>query len=156
MRSTKQGVRPGMKLEPANGVEVLEKDTETAWAMFQSLLDQHQQGFSETAPAGAEVSATPPGPAAATLDATLLEIRRNNRVCPLPSIWKQLHDALPAKSPKLAPVPLTSQEWKQTPALEKRTRLRQHVEWAAAHGALQQVHDLLAALPENKWQHMGD
>lgn len=145
-----------MKIEPANGVEVLEKNTDTAWAMFQTLLDQHQQGFSETAPASADIAETVARPAAATLDAVLLEIRRNNRVCPLPSIWKQLHDALPAKSPKLAPVPLTSQEWKQTPALEKRTRLRQHVEWAEAHGALQQVYDLLAGLPENKWQHMGD
>ena len=130
-----------MKIEPANGVEVLEKNTDTAWAMFQTLLDQHQQGFSETAPASADIAETVARPAAATLDAVLLEIRR---------------DALPAKSPKLAPVPLTSQEWKQTPALEKRTRLRQHVEWAEAHGALQQVYDLLAGLPENKWQHMGD
>ena len=45
------------RIEPANGVEVLEKNTETSWALFQSLLDQQERGFSETAPAGPETVA---------------------------------------------------------------------------------------------------
>lgn len=156
MKGAKNAVRTAAKIEPGHGVEVLEKNSDTSWALFQTLLDQQQRGFVETAPAGADAV---PGQSQAqeiTLDAVLVEIRRNNRVCPLPSIWKQLYDALPDKSPQLATVPLTSQEWKQTPALQKRTRLREHIEWAAAHGVLKDVHALLAGLPENKWQHMGE
>ena len=145
------------RIEPAHGVEVLEKNTETSWALFQSLLDQQQRGFSETAPIGAEPPAVPQKPPGeVTLDEALADIRKNNRVCPLPSIWKKLYDALPNKVPELATAPVTAEEWKQTPALEKRTRLRQHIEWAATQGVLKQVHKALHALPENKWHHMGE
>jgi len=156
MTGQKGAVRAGAMIEPGHGVEVLEKDSDTSWALFQALLDQQQRGFVETGAGAADTSPAGSQPQEITLDAVLTEIRRNNRVCPLPSIWKQLYDALPDKSPQLATVPLTSQEWKQTPALQKRTRLREHIEWAAAHGALKDVHALLAALPENKWQHMGE
>ena len=145
------------RIEPANGVEVLEKNTETSWALFQSLLDQQERGFSETAPAGPETVAAPAKPAGeVTLEEALAEVRKNNRVCPLPSIWKKLYDALPNKVPELAVAPVTAQEWKQTPSLEKRTRMRQHIEWAATQGVLKQVHKALHALPENKWHHMGE
>lgn len=146
------------RIQPANGVEVLEKDTETTWALFQSLMDQQQRGFVETAPAGPDSAvAAPRAPSAAvTLDEALAEIRKNNRVCPLPSIWKKLYDALPNKSAELASAPVTAEEWKQTPALEKRSRLRQHIEWADIQGVLRQVHKALHALPENKWHHMGE
>jgi hypothetical protein len=156
MRGPKNAVRPGLTIEPGHGVEVLEKNTDTSWALFHTLLDQQQRGFVETAPGGPDAARDAGKPVAITLDAALVMIRRNNRVCPLPSIWKQLYDALPDKSPQLATVPLTSQEWKQTPALQKRTRLREHIEWAAAHGVLNDVYTLLDALPENKWQHMGE
>ena len=150
--------RKTARIEPAHGVEVLEKNTETSWALFQSLMDQQQRGFSETAPAGPDTPAAAPPLATGevTLEDALAEIRKNNRVCPLPSIWKKLYDALPNKVPELAAAPVTAEEWKQTPALEKRTRMRQHIEWAATQGVLKQVHKALHALPENKWHHMGE
>jgi hypothetical protein len=146
------------RIQPANGVEVLEKNTETTWALFQSLMDQQQRGFVETAPAGPDTAtAAPRAPSAVvTLDEARAEIRKNNRVCPLPSIWKKLYDALPNKSDELAAAPVTAEEWKQTPALEKRSRLRQHIEWADTQGVLRQVYKALHALPENKWHHMGE
>ena len=130
--------RPGPNSTP--GVEVLEKNTETAWGLFQSLQEQQSR------PPAGEL----------TLEDVLEEIRRNNRVCPKPSVWKKLYDYLPNKTPQLAAFPATAQEWNMTPPLQKRARLRQHIEWAAAQGVLKQVHKALVALPEEKWYHMGD
>lgn len=123
--------------------------------MFQSLQGLHP-GSGDSTPD--ELLEAPVRLAAGevTLDDLLTEIRRNNRVCPQPSVWKKLYDYLPNKTPQLASVPATVQEWQMTPPLQKRARLRQHIEWAAAQGVLKQVHKALAALPEEKWHHMGD
>jgi hypothetical protein len=42
------------------------------------------------------------------------------------------------------------------PSLEKRVRLREHIEWAAAQGVLRQVYEALRKLPEKRWYHMGE
>ena len=154
MSSPRERPRPGPSATP--GVEVLEKNTETAWGMFQTLQEQHHRSFGETAPAGIPEPQAPPAAGEVTLDDVLAEIRRNNRVCPKPSVWKKLYDYLPNKTPQLASIPATVQEWTMTPPLQKRARLRQHIEWAATQGVLKQVHKALAALPEDKWYHMGD
>lgn len=138
-RSTKEANRL-LKLEYARDVEVLEKNSDTAWALFQRLLEQQQQR----------------SPEEATVEDVLAETRKNNRVCPMPSVWKRLYDALPNKTAELPTVPCTSQEWKETPALQKRTRLRHHIEWAARQGMLAHVYEQLGQLPENKWHHMGE
>jgi hypothetical protein len=91
-----------------------------------------------------------------TLESVLAEVLRNNRVCPMPSIWKKLYDYLPNKTEELPAVPRTSQEWGQLAPLQKRSRLRLHIEWAAAQGVLRQVHKALSTLPESKWHHMGE
>ena len=156
MSNANKPVKP-IRIQPAHGVEVLEKNTETTWALFQSLMEQQQRGFVETAPASPDAAAAPARtPTVVSLDEALAEMRKNNRVCPLPSIWKKLYDALPNKSADLATAPVTAEEWKQTPALEKRSRLRQHIEWAETQGVLRQVYKALHALPENKWHHMGE
>ena len=46
--------------------------------------------------------------------------------------------------------------WSRLPSLQKRARLREHIEWAAVQGVLPQVHQVLRALPEAKWHHMGE
>jgi hypothetical protein len=153
MSSPRAKARPGPSQTP--GVEVLEKNTETAWGMFQTLQEQHQRGYGDTNLSPVEdAPARPAG--AVTLDDVLEVIRRNNRVCPQPSVWKKLYDFLPNKTDQLASIPATVQEWTMTPPLQKRARLRQHIEWAAAQGVLKQVHKALAALPEEKWHHMGE
>jgi hypothetical protein len=152
MSSPRENRRPGPSQTP--GVEVLEKNTETAWGLFQTLQELHERG-ADTSPGPIEEA---PAQAAGevTLDDVLTEIRRNNRVCPKPSVWKKLYDYLPNKTSQLAAIPATVQEWTMTPPLQKRARLRQHIEWAAAQGVLKQVHKALVALPEEKWHHMGD
>lgn len=147
MSSPGEKRRPGPSTTP--GIEVLEKNTETAWGMFQTLQEQHLRGEPEP------VAARPPA-GEVTLEDALTEIRRNNRVCPQPSVWKKLYDYLPNKTSQLAPAPATAQEWTTTPPLQKRARLRQHLEWAAEQGVLKSVYKALAALPEDKWHHMGD
>ena len=138
-------------------LEVVEKDTDTSWAMFQAIAGQQERGFEKTQPTALEgQAARAEAPAIATLDDVLVEVRRNNRVCPLPTVWVRIHALLPNKPPHLPPVPATREAWSRTPALQKRARLREHLEWAAAQGVLPQIHEVLRALPENKWHHMGE
>ena len=41
--------------------------------------------------------------------------------------------------------------------LETATPLvREHIEWAATHGGLEQVHEFLRSLPEEEWHHLGE
>ena len=149
------------RAEPGHDIEVLEKNTDTSWAAFQELQHQHEHGFKATAPGPATLP--PPPPSVATglggmlcVEDVMLEARRNNRLCPKPLVWQRLYDWLPHKGPQLLPVPATRAEWEQMPPLQKRSRLREHIEWAALQGVLQKVHEALKALPEERWHHMGE
>lgn len=138
-------------------LEVVEKNTDTSWAMFQAIADQQERGFERTRPSTLDAQRGKAEPTATvTLDDVLVEIRRNNRVCPLPTVWVRLHALLPNKPPHLPAVPATREDWSRTPSLQKRARLREHVEWAASQGVLPQVHEVLRALPETRWHHMGE
>ena len=148
--------KPHPKGAPGHDIEVLEKNTDTSWAAFQALQNQQERGFDKTEPSGLHAPAAPAAPAAPTVDHVMAEARRNNRVCPKPPIWQRLYDWLPNKTPQLALVPATRTEWEQLSALQKRSRLREHIEWAAAQGVLHKVHEALKALPEERWHHMGD
>jgi len=53
-------------------------------------------------------------------------------------------------------LPLILAAWWDTPALAKMLRLREHIEWAFAHGCLDEVFNFLTGLPENEWHHIGD
>ena len=90
----------------------------------------------------------------------MVEARRNNRLCPLPGPWQALFEMLPNKDygpPGLQPMPpLTASALRTTPSLAKRMRLRDHIEWADAHGGLDAVYEFLKSLPEDQWNHMGD
>jgi hypothetical protein len=138
-------------------LEVIEKNTETSWAMFQAIQNQQERGFEKTKPTGLNATNSggrPGGPV--SLDEVLVEVRRNNRVCPLPTVWMRLYALLPNKPEQFPPVPATRDEWARLPSLQKRARLRAHLEWASAQGVLPQVHQVLCALPEAKWHHMGE
>jgi hypothetical protein len=39
--------------------------------------------------------------------------------------------------------------------IQKRLRLRDHIEWASASGVLAAVHSFLSSLPETDWEHFG-
>lgn len=147
--------RPGNDADRA--LEVVEKSSDTSWAMFQAISNQQERGFEKTRPAALNVTQTGlKAPSAMTLDEVLVEVRRNNRVCPLPTVWLRLVAVLPNKPETLPKVPSTRDEWSRTSALQKRSRLREHVEWASTQGVLSQVYEILRALPEAKWHHMGE
>lgn len=42
------------------------------------------------------------------------------------------------------------------PRLAKMLRLREHIEWAASHGSLAEVHAILHGLPADQWHHVGE
>lgn len=146
----------GMR-DAERALEVVEKNTDTSWAMFQTITHQQERGFEKTRPTGLDVQKQGgEASAIATLDDVLVEVRRNNRVCPMPTVWMRVHALLPNKPPHLPAVPATREEWSRTPSLQKRARLREHIEWAASQGVLPQIYEVLRALPENKWHHMGE
>ena len=82
------------------------------------------------------------------------------RVCPQPQRWHELWEMLPDKRQKGASwepaLPLILAAWWDTPALLKILRMRAHIEWAAAHGCLDEVHSFLSELSEDQWHHFGD
>ncbi|MBK0392638.1 hypothetical protein [Ramlibacter algicola] len=160
--------------------EAEERNTDTAWALFTELSEKQERKFQPTttgsvpadlptdlgAPAGFETTApTALGEAAAgaaaaagDLEALMQEARRNNRVCPHLAAWQALYDMLPGKQQVNGqwqpPLPIPPQAWRVTSAMVKRLCLRDHLEWAASHGAAQQVLAFLKSLPEEHWLHM--
>lgn len=154
-RSSGTARKAPVKGVPGHEIEVLEKNTDTSWAMFQALQQQQERGFEKTKPTALVESGANAAPAAApSVDDVMQEARRQNRVCPTPIVWQRLYDFLPNKPQNLPQVPGTRAEWDQLPPLQKRSRLRVHIEWAAAQGVLAQVFEALKALPENRWHHM--
>ena len=84
-----------------------------------------------------------------TLEEVLAEAQKSNRICPQPQKWNQLYELLPEKKRKGTgwepSLPLILGAWWDTPAMSKMLRLREHIEWAAAHGCLAQVYSFLQA-----------
>ena len=95
-----------------------------------------------------------------TIEEVLAVIQNNKRVCPQPQKWQQLYDMLPSKQRKGAawvpPLPLILGAWRDTPDMSKMLRLREHIEWADAHGYLEEVSLFLLELPEEQWHHIGE
>lgn len=94
-----------------------------------------------------------------TLDEALQEAQRNGRICPMPDAWKRLYEMLPGKrregGKSVPALPLILAAW-TVPGVYKIARLREHIEWAAEHGALEEVYEFLKGLPENEWHHGRD
>ncbi|HEY8047609.1 MAG TPA: hypothetical protein VIE63_00440 [Ramlibacter sp.] len=142
----------------------LEKNSETAWAEFQSLREAGEQEFEPTRAASGVLplqSSEPSGaaPAAAgsevTLDAALSLARQGNRVCPLPGAWKKLSELLQQLAPPgtVPPFPIDGQAWNIVSPMEKRVRLRDQLEWASRFGLLGAAVKFLQAMPEKSWLH---
>lgn len=95
-----------------------------------------------------------------TVESLVAYCRENNRVCPLPNLWKRLWEMLPNRVQVEAgwqpPLPLILAAWHDTPAMPKMLRLAKHIEWAAEHGALESVGKFLRELREEDWLHIGE
>lgn len=164
--------------------EVVEREGDSAWAMFKELADQHDAKFADTviggpvapfAPSTQDPAYAPTKPMGLpstkdserpapipklTLDIVMVEARRKNRVCPRPRRWQQLYDLLPNKQvvngqAQPAP-PVIGASWNSVAPLGKRLCFREHLEWAERHGVLIQVFALMKSLTEEEWFHMED
>ena len=170
-------INPYVRGDPIPKVEAIEKDTDTTWAEFANLAAADNRRFADTAPASKGFSDTevrayaPTTPAPLqnlnarpadpvvrelTVVEVMVEARKNNRVCPKPEKWQQLYDMLPGRKPSEPPPPLVGAAWNGTPSIPKRMCFREHIEWAAGQGALQQVYTYMKSLPESDWHHMGE
>jgi hypothetical protein len=162
--------------------EAVERNGESVWALWSEVNQQHENRFADTAPASVmhrpsedqgwaktqPASALQAAPRARrveaqplfTLEAAMLVARRNNRVCPRPEHWQELHGLLPARTTtrgvQTPPVPPTGPAWSKTAPLTKRLLFREHIEWAEAQGALENLMAFMQTMPETDWLHMGE
>lgn len=95
-----------------------------------------------------------------SLDPVLALASQHGRICPRPLHWSALFELLPdVRSDAYGSIPaapLILDAWSRTSDGDKIARLREHLEWAQRHGALQRVQAFLAALPESAWHHAGE
>jgi hypothetical protein len=165
--------------------EVVEMNSDSAWAMWNDAHAAHEAKFADTAPASiADMAAAadprfaatvpgalnpdhpaiqrgngvrqPPQPRRISLDDAMLEARKNNRVCPVPPRWQELYQLLPDKKNNQPTPPLVGPAWSVTPSISKRMCLREQLEWAESRGKLEEVLSFLQRLPEAEWHHMDD
>ena len=95
-------------------------------------------------------------PVEVTLYEALAEIRKANRVSPLPTRWLEFYRLLEqaGDGSPLPPEPLTGSAWASTPSLAKRMCFREQVEWADAHGCLAPAFHFLKSLPDTDWNYL--
>jgi hypothetical protein len=152
--------KPWHEGDPLPVPDVVEKNSDTSWAMFEALQQGKASDFEATRRsgpvplAGRGHRATSGGGAA--LDEAMAETRRNNRVCPQQAFWLRLCQLLQKETGKPPPPPIGPNAWATTPSLTKRVAMRILVEWAGENNALPPMLAYLRMLPEDKWVHMGD
>lgn len=82
-------------------------------------------------------------------------VKKDGRICPEPSKWHKLWEMLPDKrrvgSSWNPPLPLILAAWDYTSGLEKILRLKQHLEYAAEKGVLDQVEMFIKNLAQDEW-----
>ena len=147
--------------------EAIEKDTDSAWALWQEANAKVEGGdprYAKTEPAGLAGTkpAQPAGAAfvphekAVTVEEAMLIARKNNRVVPRPVRWHEMFAMIPGKEEARPPPPITGKAWNTTTSLAKRNCLREQLDWAASRGALGELVSFLQALPESDWLHMDE
>jgi hypothetical protein len=170
-------INPYLQGDPIPEPDAVENDTDTSWAEFADLQATENRRFADTAPASRTMrdpddrgyAPTTPAPLQnlrampaapvrreLTVVEVMVEARKNNRVCPKPAKWQQLYEMLPGRQHSQPAPPLVGAAWDDTPSIPKRMCFREHIEWAATHGALQQVYTFMKSLPEGDWHHMGE
>lgn len=81
--------------------------------------------------------------------------RQGERVCPKPNRWMAMADIL-ARFQRASPPPppLILGGWNFSSNLEKIVRLKEQIEWANAHGCVEEVGAFLGGLGEEEWHHL--
>lgn len=157
-QEVQEGVRGGAPA-PGGPAEGAAADGVGAQAAPPASFEVTQPLFAPQALASEPAAFPLPGQVLTAHD-VMLEARRFNRVCPRPDAWQRLYDLIPGKiesGPLRQPnPPLVGDAWNVTSAMPKRMCLRDQVEWAEHHGALEAVMQFLKALPEDQWYHVDD
>lgn len=137
--------------------DVCESNSETTWKMFLELQAQDSCRFMQTQPSALAPLGDASGQATRMLavDEVMYEVRRYNRVCPVEAQWRILGQLL-REAGEGAPEALAGPDFRRTPPLARRSRVREQVEWAAQHGMLREAFSFFSSLPEGDWVHMGD
>jgi hypothetical protein len=92
-----------------------------------------------------------------TADDVLVLARRGNRVCPRPLLWSALYVLLEGDHyADLRPPPVQGGMWTKFSNLQRRLLFREHIEWAASHGKLDELARYIDSLAEPDWVHMGE
>jgi len=95
-----------------------------------------------------------------SIEELLVEIQKNNRVCPNPIYWNDLYTLLLNTSQnngdRAPSPPLILAAWHDSPPIFKMARLQEHIKWADQHGAIKAVESYLLSLSEEQWFHIGD
>jgi hypothetical protein len=81
----------------------------------------------------------------------------NQRVCPQPVPWNDLYKLLARHVGRIRvgrpPSPLILAAWWEADDAFKAERVKEQLEWAAAHGALDAALVMLRSLSEDQWHH---
>lgn len=81
----------------------------------------------------------------------------NQRVCPEPIAWNDLYKLLARHVNRPGagrpPPPLILAAWWEADDAFKAERVKEQLEWAAAHGAIEAVLAMLRSLSEDQWHH---
>lgn len=140
----------------------LEDISEETWREFQALQNSREQQFQVTQPMPSIARPSRTAPAAradaetpSAVDQALNVARGNNRVCPMPAQWKALFELMQSLSPpqSVPPVVIDGAAWSIVPAMQKRLRLREQIEWAGRIGIIKPVVAFLRSLSEDDWLH---
>ena len=90
----------------------------------------------------------------------IAEVKKNNRVCPLPLKWNAMWEILNKNKgnhdDEELLVPLILAAWGITSNLEKIVRLQSQIRWASKSGCLPEVYEFLVNLNEDDWHHLKD
>lgn len=146
---------------PATVPAALEDNSNTTWHEFQSPHTTQERQFEPTRPLTMPVPLLPAEPAKTvalrrvTLDDALAVARGRNRVCPMPPEWAALFALMRELAPPrtVPPFPIDAAAWSVVPAMQKRMRLREQLEWAERYEMLDATLCYLASLSEEAWLH---
>lgn len=91
------------------------------------------------------------------LSALIVYIQSGGRVCPQPQQWKELWEMLPNKHQdgvsRKPSLPLILAAWHNTTDAEKKSRFKEHIEYAATNGVLDDVEAYIMRLTHDQWYH---
>jgi len=96
-----------------------------------------------------------------TLESLWSYCTAEKRLVPQPPQWSALYSKLLHTRQKPSggwepPLPLILAAWQHSMSIEKQLRFKEHLEWAARQGQLDEISAFLRSLPEQDWCHFGE